>query len=48
MDARFLALAEKGKPTLEPPAGPARTPAARDLENVEASIRRATAFLATL
>ena len=46
--ARFLALAEKGKPTLEPPADPAKTPAARNLENVEASIRWAKAFLATL
>ena len=38
--ARFLALAEKGSPNLEPPADPGdRTPAARNLENVEASIR---------
>ena len=44
--ARFLALADKGKPTLEPPADPATTPAARNLANVEASIRWTQAFLA--
>ena len=37
--ARFLTLCDKGKPTLEPPADPAVTPAARQLANVEASIR---------
>jgi 3-oxoisoapionate decarboxylase len=46
--ARFLALAEKGTPSLEPPADPAKTPAARNLENVEASIRWTKAFLATV
>jgi len=44
--ARFLALAEKGKPNLEPPADPATTPAARNLANVESSIRWTQAFLA--
>ena len=35
----FLALAEKGKPTPEPPPDPSSTPAARNLANVESSIR---------
>jgi hypothetical protein len=46
--ARFLALAEKGKPTPEPPPDPSSTPAARNLANVESSIRWTQAFLATL
>ena len=46
--ARFLALCDKGKPTLEPPADPAVTPAARQLANVEASIRWTQAFLARM
>jgi 3-oxoisoapionate decarboxylase len=44
--ARFLALCEKGKPAIEPAADPAVTPAARQLANVEASIRWTQAFLA--
>ena len=44
--ARFLALAEKGKPTPEPPPDPSSTPAARNLANVESSIRWTQAFLA--
>jgi sugar phosphate isomerase/epimerase len=46
--ARFLTLCDKGKPVLEPPADPALSPAARQLANVEASIRWTQAFLATL
>ena len=46
--ARFLALADKGKPNLEPPADPATTPAARNLANVEASIKWTQEFLAKL
>jgi sugar phosphate isomerase/epimerase len=46
--ARFLALAEKGTPTLEPPADPAVTPLARNLANVESSIRWTQGFLTTL
>jgi sugar phosphate isomerase/epimerase len=46
--ARFVTLCDKGKPVLEPPADPAVTPAARQLANVEASIRWTQAFLATL
>ena len=46
--ARFLTLCDKGKPVLEPPADPAVTPAARQLANVETSIRWTQAFLATL
>lgn len=46
--ARFLALCDKGTPVLEPPADPAETPVARNLANVEASIRWTQAFLATL
>jgi sugar phosphate isomerase/epimerase len=46
--ARFLALCDKGTPILEPPADPNVTPAARNLANVEASIRWTQAFLATL
>jgi hypothetical protein len=37
--ARFLALAEEGKPTPEAPPDPSSTPAARNLANVESSIR---------
>jgi 3-oxoisoapionate decarboxylase len=44
--ARFLALADKGKPTLEPAADPAVTPQARNLANVEASIKWTQEFLA--
>ena len=46
--ARFLALADKGKPVLEPPADPSVTPVARNLANVESSIKWTQAFLATL
>ena len=46
--ARFLALAEKGKPASEPPANPSSTPAARNLANVESSIRWTQAFLASV
>jgi 3-oxoisoapionate decarboxylase len=46
--ARFLTLADKGKPVLEPPAAPSDTPVARNLANVEASIKWTQAFLATL
>ena len=46
--ARFLTLCDKGKPSPEAPADPAVTPAARQLANVEASIRWTQAFLATL
>ena len=46
--ARFLSLCDKGKPTLEPPADPAVTPAARQLANVEASIRWTQEFLARM
>ena len=46
--ARFLALADKGKPVEEPPADPAVTPVARNLSNVEESIRWTQAILAAL
>ncbi len=46
--ARFLALCDKGRPVLEPPADPAVTPAARQLASVEESIRWTQAFLAKL
>jgi 3-oxoisoapionate decarboxylase len=46
--ARFLALAERGKPTPEPPPDPSTTPAARNLANVESSIRWTQAVLAKL
>jgi 3-oxoisoapionate decarboxylase len=46
--ARFLALADKGKPLVEPPADPNMTPPARNLANVEASIRWTQEFLAKL
>lgn len=46
--ARFLALCDKGTPVNEPPADPAQPAAARQLANVEASIRWTQAFLATL
>lgn len=45
--ARFLALADKGKPAIEPAADPAVTPETRNLANVEASIRWTQQFLAT-
>jgi sugar phosphate isomerase/epimerase len=46
--ARFLALCDRGKPALEPPADPAVAPAARQVANVEASIRWTQAFLARM
>jgi 3-oxoisoapionate decarboxylase len=46
--ARFLALCDRGKPALEPPADPAVTPAARQVANLEASIRWTQAFLARM
>ena len=46
--ARFLALCENGKPVLEPPADPAVSPAARQVANVEASIKWTQEFLAKL
>jgi len=46
--ARFLALCDKGQPSVEPAADPAVTPAARQLANVEASIRWTQAFLAKM
>ena len=46
--ARFLALCDKGKPTPATPADPATTPAARNLADVEASIRWTQAFLAKM
>jgi sugar phosphate isomerase/epimerase len=46
--ARFLALADRGKPVLEPPADPAVPATARNLEAVETSIKWTQAFLARL
>jgi sugar phosphate isomerase/epimerase len=46
--ARFLTLCDRGKPSVEPPAAPGTTPAARQLEQVEASIRWTQNFLKTL
>ena len=46
--ARFLALCENGKPVLEPAADPGVTPAARQVANVEASIKWTQEFLAKL
>jgi 3-oxoisoapionate decarboxylase len=46
--ARFLTLCDRGKPVLEPEPDPAVSPAARQLANVEASIRWTQKFLATL
>ena len=46
--ARFLALADKGTPLVEPPADPATTPPQRNLANVEESIRWTQAFLSRL
>jgi sugar phosphate isomerase/epimerase len=46
--ARFLAICDKGQPSVEPAADPAVTPAARQLANVEASIRWTQAFLARM
>ena len=43
--ARFLALAEKGTPRAAPPPVPREAAAARELEDVEASIRWTKAFL---
>jgi sugar phosphate isomerase/epimerase len=44
--ARFLALCDKGQPNLEPAPDPAKTPAERQLANVETSIKWTQAFLA--
>jgi 3-oxoisoapionate decarboxylase len=44
--ARFLTLADKGKPLVEPPPDPSQPAAARNLANVEASIRWTQTFLA--
>jgi 3-oxoisoapionate decarboxylase len=46
--ARFLALCDKGTPSLEPPADPGVSQPARQLANVEASIKWTQAFLAKL
>jgi len=46
--ARFLALCERGKPSPADPGDPAITPQARNLADVEASIKWTQAFLATL
>jgi hypothetical protein len=43
--ARFLALAEKGKPREAPPRVSREAAVARQLEDVEASIRWTKAFL---
>ncbi len=46
--ARFLALCERGKPSPADPGDPAITPQARNVADVEASIKWTQAFLATL
>ena len=46
--ARFLALCERGKPSPADPGDPAITPQARNIADVEASIKWTQAFLATL
>jgi sugar phosphate isomerase/epimerase len=46
--ARFLALCDRGTPLIDPPADAAIPPAARQLADVEASIRWTQAFLAKL
>jgi hypothetical protein len=46
--SRFLALCDKGQPNLEPPPDPAKTPAERQLANVEASIKWTQGLLAKL
>jgi len=46
--ARFLALAERGTPHAAPPQVPREAAAARELEDVEASIRWTRAFLEKL
>jgi sugar phosphate isomerase/epimerase len=46
--ARFLTLCDRGKPSVEPPAEPGTTPAARQLAHVEASITWTQSFLKTL
>jgi 3-oxoisoapionate decarboxylase len=46
--ARFLALCDKGKPTPAAPPDPAVTPQARNLADVEASVKWTQAFLAKL
>jgi 3-oxoisoapionate decarboxylase len=44
--ARFLALCDQGKPTPAAPPDPAMTPQARNLADVEASVKWTQAFLA--
>jgi 3-oxoisoapionate decarboxylase len=44
--SRFLALCDRGKPVLEPPADPAVPQATRQIANVEASIKWTQEFLA--
>ena len=46
--ARFLTLCDKGTPTPAAPPDPAVTPQARNLADVEASVKWTQAFLATL
>ena len=46
--ARFLTLCDKGKPTPAAPPDPAMTPQARNLADVEASVKWTQAFLAKL
>jgi 3-oxoisoapionate decarboxylase len=46
--ARFLTLCERGKPTPAAPPDPAVTPQARNLADVEASVKWTQAFLAKL
>ena len=46
--ARFLTLCEKGKPTPASPPDPALTPQARNLADVEASVKWTQEFLAKL
>jgi sugar phosphate isomerase/epimerase len=46
--ARFLALCDKGKPTPATPPDPALTPQARNLADVEASVKWTQGFLAKL
>ena len=46
--ARFLTLCDRGKPSVEPPAAPAITPAARQIEQVETSIKWTQDFLKSL
>jgi len=46
--SRFLTLCDQGKPNLEPPADPSKSPAERQLANVEASIKWTQEFLAKM